>query len=60
MFLITLTIVIQVMILEIQKFIGPKFILPKFLKKLPYNYYFNFTNEDDKNKSNVIKYFFYN
>ena len=26
-------------ILELQKLIGPKFILPSFLKKLPYNYY---------------------
>lgn len=52
MFVITLIIVFQVIILEIQKFIGPKFILPKFMKKIPYNYYLNEKEEEELTKSN--------
>jgi len=52
-FIIALLISIQVIILEIQKYIGPKFILPKFLKKLPYNYYVDEKEEEDLNKSKL-------
>jgi hypothetical protein len=39
--------------MELQKLIGPRFILPNFLKKLPYNYYIC-ENEELKIKNSVI------
>ena len=43
----------QVVILEIQKFIGPKFILPKFMKKIPYNYYLKEKEEVELAKTDL-------
>lgn len=44
---ITVLIILEGIILEIQKFIGPKFILPKFLKLIRYNYYIGAVEEED-------------
>jgi transmembrane E3 ubiquitin-protein ligase len=55
MFVITAIIAIEVIILEIQKYIGPKFILPKFMKKISYNYYLNKAEEEEiKNSKTVV------
>jgi hypothetical protein len=53
MIVITFIIVFQVVILEIQKFIGPKFILPKFMKKIPYNYYLKEKEEEELAKTDL-------
>jgi len=53
MLVITFIIVFQVVILEIQKFIGPKFILPKFMKKIPYNYYLKEKEEVELAKTDL-------
>jgi len=45
--------IVQITIIELQKFLGGKFILPKFLRNKPYNYYVDF--DTIINKINVIK-----
>lgn len=51
------TLVIEVCIIELQKHLGPKFIIPACLKKKPYNYYIDNLNPEDSSKYNVIKIF---
>lgn len=57
MFIITFIIVLQVIILEIQKFIGPKFILPKCMKKPTYNYYIEENSEKVEDNRLQVKNF---
>ena len=58
-FLITFTILfevffndLQVGILHIQSYFGPKCIVPRFMKTAPYNYYIEVT-EENKDKFNI-------
>ena len=53
MFLITFTILIEIGILYLQKVLGPKTLIPRFMKKQCYQYYID-KNEIDKNNFNVI------
>ncbi len=53
MFLITITISIEIGILYLQKVLGPKTLIPRFMKKQTYQYYID-KHEIDKNNFNVI------
>lgn len=53
MLLMTLTVLIEVGILYLQKILGPRTLLPSFLKKQSYQYYID-VKEIDKNNYNVI------
>jgi hypothetical protein len=52
MSLVSATLFLEVGILYCQKLLGPKALLPAFMKKLSYNYYID-KSEIDKNNYNV-------
>jgi len=54
--IILMTIILHITIIELQKFIGGKFIFPKFLRKKPFNYYIDL--EMIENNANVNNNFF--
>ena len=50
---IILTLVIELIIISLQKILGPKFFIPKFLKGEEYDYYRNY-NEINENELEII------
>ena len=52
--IIVITLIIEVCIIELQKHLGPKFIVPGCLRKKPFNYYLDRINFEENSKYNVI------
>ena len=53
MFSVSIIVIIEVIIICLQKFLGPKFIIPKRFRKKGYNYYRNENDITQNDKENV-------
>lgn len=53
--ILTITVLIEIGIMTLQKKVGPKFFLPSCLRKKPYNFYKELEEDDVKNNRYNVK-----
>lgn len=53
-FLIILTLSFEILIMQMQKYINPKFFIPRKFKRLPYNYYVTLEFLKENNKADIV------